>query len=137
LIKRIYLYTLVCVVLFAATAAGTGRPETIRWVDFGQGVAQSKETGKTMVIYFYSKNCPSCTEMEKNTWQDTRVVDALNTRYTPIRVDVDKEKQIAAMYKVYYLPTTWFVKPDGTPLGNRSGYIPADLFLKILAYLPK
>jgi len=41
------------------------------------------------------------------------------------------------MYKVYYLPTTWFVKPDGQPLGNRVGFIPADLLLKIFDHLSK
>ncbi len=133
--KRICLYTLLSVVLFTATAFGNDRQENIRWVDFKLGLAQSKQTGKAMVIYFYSQTCPSCTEMEKTTWKDTRVIDALNTRYTPVKVDVNKEKQVAAMYKVYYLPTTWFIKPDGKPFGNRSGYIPADLLLKIFSYL--
>ena len=135
--KRFCLYTLLIVVLCAATAFGSGGAEDIRWVEFKQGVAQSKQTGKAMVIYFYSESCPSCTEMKKTTWKDTRVIDALNTRYTPVRVDVNKEQQIAAMYKVYYLPTTWFVKPDGKPFGSRSGYIPADLLLKIFSHLSK
>jgi thioredoxin-related protein len=135
--KRLCLYTLLIVVLCAATALGSGGAENIRWVSFKQGVAQSKQTGKAMVIYFYSESCPSCTEMKKTTWKDTRVIDALNTRYTPVRVDVNKEQQIAALYKVYYLPTTWFIKPDGEPFGSRSGYIPADLLLKIFAYLSK
>ncbi len=135
--KRLCLYTLLIVVLYATTTFGSGGTENIRWVAFEQGVAQSKQTGKAMVIYFYSEACPSCTEMKKTTWKDTRVIDALNTRYTPVRVNVNKEQQIAAMYKVYYLPTTWFVKPDGKPFGNRSGYIPADLLLKIFSYLSK
>ncbi len=128
---------LLSVVLLTATAFGSERQENIRWVEFKQGVAQSKETGKAMIIYFYSQTCPSCTEMEKTTWKDNRIVEALNTRYTPVKVDVNKEKQVAALYKVYYLPTTWFIKPEGTPFGNRSGYIPPDLLLKIFSYLSK
>ena len=135
--KRICLYTLLAALLFTTTAFGAKPKENIRWVEFKQGVVQSKQTGKALVIYFYSDTCPSCAEMEKTTWQDARVVEALNTRYTPVKVDVNKEQQIASMYKVYYLPTTWFVKPDGKPFGSRSGYIPADLLLKIFSYLSK
>jgi len=135
--KKFCLYTLLIVVLSATTASGSGDAEEIRWVAFKQGVAQSKQSGKAMVIYFYSESCPSCTEMKKTTWKDTRVIDALNTRYTPVRVNVNKQQQIAAMYKVYYLPTTWFIKPDGKPFGSRSGYIPADLLLKIFSHLSK
>ena len=118
--KKFCLYTLLIVVLSATTASGSGGTEKIRWVAFKQGVAQSKQSGKAMVIYFYSESCPSCTEMKKTTWKDTRVIDALNTRYTPVRVNVNKQQQIAAMYKVYYLPTTWFIKPDGKQIGRAS-----------------
>lgn len=135
--KKFCLYTLLIVVLSTTIASGSGGAEEIRWVAFKQGVAQSQQSGKAMVIYFYSESCPSCTEMKKTTWKDTRIIDALNTRYTPVRVNVNKQQQIAAMYKVYYLPTTWFVKPDGKPFGSRSGYIPADLLLKIFSYLSK
>lgn len=132
---RIGLYTLFIAALFTATASAADRPESIRWVDFSRGQVQSRQTGKPMMIYFYSKTCPSCTEMKKKTWKDPRIIDLLNTRYTPIKVNVESEKQVAAMYKVYYLPTTWFVKPDGQPLGNRVGFIPPDLLLKIFKHL--
>ncbi len=131
--KRTGIYALLAAMLLAAAASGAGLKEKIRWVDFRQGQVQSKQTGKPLVIYFYSETCPSCTEMEKTTWQDTRIVDEMNNRYTPIKVNVNKERQIAGIYKVYYLPTTWFIKPDGEPFGNRSGYIPADMLLKIFS----
>ena len=120
-----------------ASAGAADDPETIRWVDFKQGLAQSKASGKAAMIYFYSQTCPSCKEMDKKTWKDKRIIAALNSHYTPIKVDVDEEKQIAALYKVYYLPTTWFVKSDGQPFGNRVGFIPPDLLLKIFTYLSK
>jgi thioredoxin-related protein len=135
--KKFCLYTLLGVVLFTAPAFGGDHQENIRWVDFNLGQAQSKQTGKVMVIYFFSKTCPACAQMEKTTWKDSRVVEALNTRYIPVKVDVDEERQIAGLYKVYYLPTTWFIEPDGKPFGNRSGYIPADLLLKIFSFLSK
>lgn len=135
MINKTLLYTLL--IFVGTTTAGlSAAPQgKIRWVDFRQAQAQSRQTGKAMVIYFYSDNCPSCSEMEKTTWQDARIIDALNTRYTPVKVNVNKQRQIASLYKVYYLPTTWFIKPDGQPFGNRPGYIPADLMLKIFKNL--
>ena len=105
--------------------------QAIRWVDFKPGLAKSKQSSKTAMIYFYAQTCPSCTQMENKTWKDTRVIKTLNTRYIPIKVDVDQDKAVAVLYNVYYLPTIWFVKPDGQSLGNRIGFIPTDLLLKI------
>jgi len=136
-VKKSIFYVFLIVVLAAQAGPEAKGPPGIRWMDFSQGQSHSKQAGKTMVLYFYSDTCPSCTEMEKNTWKDARIAEALNTRYTPIKVNVDRQKQIAATYKVYYLPTTWFVEPDGQPLGNRVGYIPPDLLLKIFKHLPE
>jgi len=135
LIKKALLHTLLFFVLMMNAAWGAAPQVKIRWMDFRQAQAQSRQTGKAMVIYFYSDNCPSCSEMEKTTWQDARIINALNTQYTPVKVDVNKQRRIASLYKVYYLPTTWFIKPDGQPFGNRPGYIPADLLLKIFKHL--
>ena len=135
MINKTLLYTLLISVITTTAGFGAAPQGKIRWVDFRQAQAQSQQTGKAMVIYFYSDNCPSCSEMEKTTWQDARIIDALNTRYTPVKVNVNKQRQIASLYKVYYLPTTWFIKPDGQPFGNRPGYIPADLMLKIFKHL--
>ena len=135
--KKFGIFVLLAAILFVATASGADFQEEIRWLDFRQGLARSKQTGQILMIYFYSETCPSCTQMKKNTWKDTRIIAKINDHYTPVKVDVNKEKQIAGMYKVYYLPTTWFVKPEGELLGNRSGYIPADMLLKIMAYMEK
>ncbi len=135
--QKIGLSILLIALFWAAAASGTNPPETIRWLKFNDGLARSKQAGKPLVIYFYSDTCPACAEMKKSTWKDTRVVTALNNQYIPVKVNVDSERQIAAMYKVYYLPTTWFIQPDGKPFGNRSGYIPPDMFLKILSFLPQ
>jgi len=135
LINKALIYTLLIFVVLTNAASGAAPRGKIRWVDFRQAQSQSRQTGKAMVIYFYSDNCPSCSEMEKTTWQDARIINALNTHYTPVKVNVNKQRQIASLYKVYYLPTTWFIKPDGQPFGNRPGYIPADLMLKIFNHL--
>ena len=135
--RRLTLYLIMLLALPPASLFADAGSEAIRWVDFEQGLAQSRQSGRAAMIYFYSQNCPSCAEMTKKTWKDDRVIEALNTHYTPIRVDVDQEKEVAALYKVYYLPTTWFVKPDGQPFGNRIGFIPPDLLLKIFTYLSK
>jgi len=128
--------TFLAVLLLAATLFAADPPEKIKWLDYRQGMARGKQTGRTVMIYFYSDSCPSCTKMEQETWKDARVVAALNSRYTPVKVNVNTEREVAGLYKVYYLPTTWFIKPDGKSYGSRSGYIPAEMLLKILTYIP-
>lgn len=90
--NKILLYALLILGLTTTAATVAASPDKIHWVDFRQAQAQSRETGKAMVIYFYSDNCPSCSEMEKTTWQDARIIAALNTRYTPVKIDVNKQR---------------------------------------------
>jgi thioredoxin-related protein len=47
-------------------------------------------------------------------------------------VDYDREKKISALFRVKGLPDNWFFSNDGEIIGHRPGYIPPNVFLKIL-----
>jgi thioredoxin-related protein len=70
--------------------------------------------------------------MAKDTFQDPSVVSYLNEKFIAIRVDFDKENEIASRYGVRGLPSTWFLTQTGERIGNVPGYIPPKSLLLML-----
>ena len=52
--------------------------------------------------------------------------------YIVIKVDTDREKTLSEKFRIRGLPDNWFLSKNGDIVGHRPGYIPTDLFLKIL-----
>jgi thioredoxin-related protein len=70
--------------------------------------------------------------MEKESFQDDSFAEYLNDNYISIRVDVDKEQNIAEKYDVFALPTTYFISSSGENLGSVPGYLSTDRLMEIL-----
>ncbi len=66
------------------------------------------------------------------TFKDPSVVSFLNEFFIPIRVNSEKEQEIARNFRVRGVPDNWFMMADGAVIGRRPGYIPADAFFKLL-----
>lgn len=120
----------ILLVVWMPGAGGTaGR---INWHGFDEGIAKGKQEGKKIYINFYSDLCQYCEEMEKKTFVDPSVVSYMSENFIAIRINSDREKKLAADFRVRGLPDNWFMKPDGEVIGHRPGYIPPDTFFKIL-----
>ena len=73
--------------------------------------------------------------MEAESFTHPEVVQYLDSRFIPIRTNIDKEKKIASSYLVRALPVSWFLEPDGTKITSIPGYVEPDTFLVILKYI--
>ncbi|MFH1984989.1 MAG: thioredoxin family protein [Pseudomonadota bacterium] len=132
MIKTVFAIWLCLTALTAAPALGAD--ETIRWMDYVQGKALARSLNKTAIVYFHTAWCPSCKKMEAETFPHPEVVRVVNERFVAIRVDADTQQDIARAYGVNGVPDLWLIHPDATPIGNVTGFIPANRLLKILQY---
>jgi thioredoxin-related protein len=126
---------LVCLVIICFTivsdnglAASTG----IKWHSFKEGMVLGNSSSKKIFLNFHADWCGYCHVMEKKTFRNRAVVTYLNENFISIKVDYDREKKISALFRVNGLPDNWFFSKDGEIIGNRPGYIPPNVFLKIL-----
>jgi thioredoxin-related protein len=110
---------------------------SIQWHAYETGVHRAKADKKKLFIHFYADWCRYCKKMDSETFRQTDVVAALNSDFIAVRVNSDQQRQIASQYRVRGLPDTWFIDKDGKPIGNRVGYIPAEVLLKIFRSLPE
>ena len=120
-------------VLSAGGAAGSqAAADTIEWHTYEAGMARSKAETKKVFLHFYADWCTFCVEMDRKTFKDPAVIATLNRNFIPIRVDSDRNKEIATLFRVKGLPDSWFMDEAGAPIGHRPGFIPPEQLLAIL-----
>ncbi|MBU4317837.1 MAG: thioredoxin fold domain-containing protein [Proteobacteria bacterium] len=130
--------SLLMVLLLFVTACGSetvSSTEKIKWLSYDEGIKQGKQEGKKVFISFYADWCTFCEKMEKETFRKNEVVGFVNENFVAIRVNSDKEAEIARKYFVRGLPMTWFMDANGEKISSIPGYIPPDMFMQVLNFV--
>lgn len=107
----------------------------IRWYKYSEGMETASAGDKKIFINFHADWCYYCKQMEKTTFKDSSVISYLNDNYIAIRVDTEKEKKLAAEYRIQGLPSSWFLEPDGKRIGMKAGYLKAKALLQNLKFV--
>ena len=123
--------------IFINASASPTQTKEIEWHSYDDGMARGKFEKKKVFLHFTAAWCYYCGVMEKETFKDPVVIASLNENFIPIRVDFDKETKTSAFYRVKGLPDTIFLAEDGQIIGRRPGYIPPDIFKRILKSILK
>ncbi len=118
-----------------ASSERVNNSEVIKWYSYKKGMALGKSDGKKVYLSFYADWCGFCKVFDNTTYKDPRVISFLNENFISIRVNTDKEKSLAADYRVTGLPSNWFISETGERIGNRPGYIQPKEFLIFLKYV--
>jgi thioredoxin-related protein len=130
--KSLGVLVLLLVLLAGGAASGLAAADKIEWHSYEAGMARSKAETKKVFLHFYADWCTFCVEMDRKTFKDPAVIETLNRSFIPIRVDSDRNKEIAALFRVKGLPDSWFLDETGVPIGHRPGFIPPEQFLGLL-----
>ena len=116
-------------VFYRATGA-TAPPDGIPWrTDFAAAVAESKQTGKPVLLDFTASWCPPCQAMKHDTWPDAKVREVLTDKYIPVKVDVDTavNGELSSRYAVSSIPSIVVVDADGKVLKRGSFMSPRSM----------
>ena len=75
----------IAAVLFSAVAA---QAQEVRWrPDYAAARKEAAATGKPMLLDFGSENCSWCRKLDSTTFRDRSVIELLNDRFIPVKVD--------------------------------------------------
>jgi len=109
--------------------------DEINWHAYTEGLALAKQEGKKIFVHFYADWCAYCEKMEKETLKNSAVIDYLNQNFIPVRVNSDKDRDLARNYYIRGLPSTWFVSETGEKISSLPGYISAEMLLNALEFI--
>lgn len=105
----------------------------VRWrSDYSAAVRAAKKTGQPLLVDFYADWCGPCKLMEKTTFRDRRVA-ALMARCLCVRVDTDRNKDIARKFGVNSIPRLLVIGANDERLLDTLGYRDANQLWKELA----
>jgi thiol:disulfide interchange protein len=135
---RAFALSTLILVTIVSTLAASGFAEKSRhqkkrggiaWTyDINDGLAQAKKRGKPVMVDFMAVWCPPCKAMEDSTFSDRAVVEKASA-FIPVRIDIDKQREVAAEYGALArkyggigIPNILFMAADGTKLKHIVGY---------------
>jgi hypothetical protein len=120
--------------VFIATVFLTQHKGTINWVeDYEAGMKLAKQRKKPVLLTFYKLHTRFCSDMSQNTYNDSDVIEYVESNFVPVFIDVDKEPEIAKLYNVDYYPTHYIKQPDSNELiGPHLGYDVPSVFIQKL-----
>lgn len=105
-------------------------------------LAEAKAAGKPAILDYYATWCTDCVRMEKSTFRDARVRQALKEKFVTLQADVTdpnhpESKAIKRRFTVYGPPAMLFFAADGTERRELRtyGYKSADAFLALIGKL--
>ena len=114
----------------------------------GEVVEQAEAQGTPILLEIYAPWCPYCQKMQERVYADSTVRATLDRQFTYARLNRDttagshqfngrtlSSKQLGLALGARGVPTTVFLKPDGTPIAHQPGYIKQPMFLQILRYV--
>lgn len=140
--KSAVIIGIIIVLAIAAYAASASKSQknvetqnsNLNWyTDLNSAFEESKKTNKTVFVYFYTAWCSACRVFDENTLSDPEVRYKLSKNYISVKIDIDKNPQLASDYKIYSIPTLIFLNQDGSEIKRYGGYIDSKNFLSQLS----
>jgi tetratricopeptide (TPR) repeat protein len=122
-----------CLVLGPSAAAQAA--DEVDWTQppFKNILKTAKQENKHVFIDFYTTWCGPCKMLDKVTYQDSKVVEYLNS-IVAVKYDAEKNEgeELAKKFRVKAYPTLVLLGPDGKEVDRHIGYLDADGFMKTI-----
>ncbi|MEO6906597.1 MAG: thioredoxin domain-containing protein [Abditibacteriaceae bacterium] len=95
--------------------------KSITWLtSYDKALSTAKEDNKPVMIDFYADWCSACKYLDKNIYTAPDVIKE-SKGFINLKINTDKDTDIASRYKVYALPTLIFLDGNGKVLWRLEG----------------
>ncbi len=118
------------------------------FLEFEQDVAEAREAGRRVMLYFHQDGCPYCARLVEENFTDPQIRAYVQQHFDGIALNMwgDREvvsvggrafteKTFAAALKVQYTPTLIFLDESGQVALRLNGYYPPQDFRAALDYV--
>ena len=105
------------------------RAAEIRWRPWGEGpFEEARAQNKPILLGISAVWCHWCHVMDETSYSVPEIIEALNERFIPVRVDNDERPDVNRRYNMGGWPSTVFLTPDGEILHGGTYMAPEVLY---------
>lgn len=121
---------------FAVLISASDGVAAVNWeTNVERGSASPLTTNKPMLIEFWAHWCPPCLVMDAEVYTNSSVIEAM-TKVLPVRIDVDRQPQVARRYELAGMPMLVFADSYGNELFRFTGTLTVPTMLQLMNELP-
>ncbi len=104
------------------------RAAEIGWSAWGaEAFERARREDKPVLLGISAVWCHWCHVMDETSYSDQRVIDLINERFVPVRVDNDQRPDVNARYNIGGWPTTAFLTPGGEVMAGMTYIAPEQM----------
>jgi uncharacterized protein YyaL (SSP411 family) len=123
-------------ILLLVLVSGVAHAETpsLPWQKWDPALFdKAAKENKYILLHMAAVWCHWCHVMENTTYRDPAIQKTILDKFIPVRVDQDADPELSYRYEDWGWPATIMLDKDGNEIFKRRGYIPPELFAKLLA----
>lgn len=117
---------------------GAAPQNEIQWGDnLKQALELSRQTGKPVLLHFFSDTCPPCKMMEKSTFPNPAITEMVQKSFIPVKLNARKNPREAQMFNVQSVPMDFVLASNGQEILKTMGGQDASRYGHFLATAAK
>ena len=117
--------------LFVMTQSASAQDR--KWFDSPDEAANvAARSGKMIVVSVGADWCHYCKKMDRETWTDGKVQQAIKQNYVPLKLTDERHHELLAVMQIKAFPTTLVFTSDRKFLTKMEGYVDAEKMALLL-----
>lgn len=106
--------SLVLGLLAACVSSASAQSEGMPWrTDFQAARAEAQQSGKLLLVHFWTESCGPCKLLEKRVFSQPQVGVAVSNQFVPVKINANEAPELAQAYGVTRVPTDVVVTSQG------------------------
>jgi protein disulfide-isomerase len=99
--------------------AGSTPISGVEWqYDLETAKATARQTGRLVLVHFWSPTCPPCMKLESAVFNQPTVANALQVQFVPVKINANEHPETAQSFGITHLPTDVVITADGQFVGR-------------------
>ncbi|MCF7885877.1 MAG: thioredoxin family protein [Candidatus Marinimicrobia bacterium] len=134
---KTHFFAIIAVLFLFLVSCSKKSDQEITW-EHNIDIAVEKSQKKPVMIDFMAEWCPPCQEMEKTTFNNSKIIKKAD-KFVTVRIDVDKQETVAQKYNGNAskyggvgIPNILFLNSDGKKLRHIIGYRNAEQLAAVM-----
>ncbi|MEC7696968.1 MAG: thioredoxin family protein [Planctomycetota bacterium] len=108
-------------IVICSLFAGVTHAGSIRWLEnIDAGRAEAQQSGKLLLVHFWSTHCGPCVQLERNVYSQAEVAEAISQHFVAVKINTETHPELARRHGIRFVPTDMVIDPSGRLLATQK-----------------